>query len=60
MSYGHKDSDPKRVSKGEPNLNHRTQYSLGQAGLIKPAKRAFGFGNICNDTTGHRRWLQLS
>lgn len=30
------------------------QYSLGQAGLIKPAKRTLGFGNIYEDTTGHR------
>ena len=38
MSHGHKDRNPKRVSKAEANLTHHTQYSLGQPGLIKPAK----------------------
>ena len=32
------------------------QYSLGQGGLIKPAKKGpFSFGNIRDDTTRHRR-----
>jgi hypothetical protein len=43
MSCGHKDRNQKRVSESGPNLTHHTQYSLGQAGLIKPTKRAFGF-----------------
>src|SRR5437667_375394 len=38
MSHSHKDRDPKRVSKTEANLAHCMQYSLGQPGLIKPAK----------------------
>jgi hypothetical protein len=37
------------------------QYSLGQGGLIKPAKKGtFGFGNIRDDTTATGRQLQLS
>jgi hypothetical protein len=53
MSYCYKDRNPKCESKKEPDPNHRTQCSLGQAGLIKPQK-VVGFGNIRNDTTGHR------
>jgi len=51
MSHDHKDRNPKRVSKTEANLTHYTQYSLGQPGLIKPAKMGLrsGFGNIRDD-----------
>ena len=38
----------------EPESSRLEQYKLREDDLIKPTKRGFGFGNIRNDTTGHR------